>query len=258
MDWALAEQFKAPESGWAELAGVKLPTEEPWRDRAWGRAGRNLAAITGRWRVDEEQGAIERAAAEVVNTSLYVTCAAMRPPHEFRVDFFIMHVANASFWLQGFLQRDSLSCAQKARLVEDTGRLLTFLAAGVGMPALHPEVLERHVMKSKGGQGLDWDGVFDKVCRHADDGHMIKFIRALASGEKMSLPFEGQPGFPMRQDMFLRAANAALDNTSSKPMAFLRHFDLLRGVGLPQAWEDVPHQVQVADGRNGLNGPAES
>ncbi|BDD54703.1 hypothetical protein MAP00_000300 [Monascus purpureus] len=114
----------------------KSPTEEPWHDRAWGRTGKNLAAISGRYQVHPGED-LERAAAEVINTSIYVTRAAMHPPHEFRVHLFILHVANASFWLQAFLQRASISRALKAWMVEDTGRLLTFMAAGVGMSALH-------------------------------------------------------------------------------------------------------------------------
>ncbi|KAJ5816203.1 hypothetical protein N7447_008436 [Penicillium robsamsonii] len=39
---------------------------------------------------------LERATAEVINTSTYVTCSAMLPPHEFRVAFFLVRVANAS------------------------------------------------------------------------------------------------------------------------------------------------------------------
>lgn len=249
MDWELAAQFKPPEESWAAAAslGFKPPTEEPWKDRAWGRAGKNLAALTGRYWVSPDDD-LERAAAEVVNTSIYVTCAAMLPPHEFRVDFFLMHVANASFWLQAFLERDSITRAQKARLIEDTGRLLTFMAAGVGMPLLHPEVLDQHVMKTNGGEGTGWDGLFAKVCHHADDGHMIKFVRALANGEKVTRPYEGQPGFPMKTDMFLKAANAVLDNTSDLPMVFLRHFDIIRAVGLREAWDEVPLQVKATNG----------
>jgi hypothetical protein len=244
MDWGLAQQYTPPEIDLSLLDDFAGPTEEPWRDRAWGRAGKNIAAISGQWYVRPDED-LERAAAEVVNTSIYVTCAAMRPPHELRVDFFLMHVANASYWLQGFLQRGSVSRAKKAQIIEDTGRLLTFMAAGVGMPPLHPEVLEGHVMKENGDKGMDWDGVFERVCHHADDGHMIKFIRALANGEKVSRPFEGQDGFPMRQELFLKAANAVLDNASPKPMSFLRHIDIIRMVGFPQSWEEVPIQAKT-------------
>ena len=250
MDWSLAAQFTAPDESWHKLyqqlmqAGLKPPEEEPWRDRAWGRAGKNLATISGRYMVHPDED-LDHAAAEVINTSIYVVCAAMLPPHEFRIDFFLLHVGNCSYWLQSFLQRSSISRAQKARMIEDTGRILTFMAAGVGMPVLYPEVLEAHVMKTNQGKGTDWDGIFEKVCRHADDGHMIKFIRALAHGEKASKPYEGQKDFPMRQEMFLKAANAVLDNSSSTPMLFLRHFDLIRGVGMPQAWAEVPLQIKT-------------
>ena len=250
VDWDLAMQFTAPDVSWEKSMmdrNFKPPTEEPWGDRAWGRAGKNLATITGRYRVDVDED-LDRAAAEVINTSIYVACSSMLPPHEFRLDFFIMHVANAAYWLQAYLQRDSISREQKARLIEDTGRVLTFMSAGVGTPSLHPEVLEEHVMKTNSGKGMDWDGLFAKVVHHADDGHMIKFIRALAYGEKVSKPYEGQAGFPMRQNLFLKAGNAVLDNSSKKPMAFLAHYDLLRGVGLPQAWEGVPLQVKAANG----------
>ncbi|KAJ5939491.1 hypothetical protein N7466_002625 [Penicillium verhagenii] len=150
MDWDLTVPLEAPEESWKAIMAddnFRPPTEEPQRHRAWGCAGKNLAAISGRWRVDPSE-ALKRAAAEVINTSTCVTCSSMLPPHEFRVDFILMHVVNASCWLQALLQRDSTSRAQKARMIEDTGRLLTLVADGVGMPLLHLEVLERHVVKT--------------------------------------------------------------------------------------------------------------
>lgn len=74
---------------------------------------------------------------------------------------------------------------------------------------------------------------------------MIKLIRALAHGEEVSKPYDDLPEFRMKQDMFLLAANAAIDSASEKPMIYVQHFDLIRFAGFPEAWERVPVRAQA-------------
>ena len=40
--------------------------------------------------------------------------------------------------------------------------------------------------------------------------------------------------------MFLPAAIAAIDSGSKQPMEWTKHFDLIRGVGYPEAWVNIP------------------
>jgi hypothetical protein len=85
-----------------------------------------------------------------------------------------------------------------------------------------------------------WDEICARACLHEDDGHMIKLIRALKHGEAVSKPYDHLPEFRMKQNMFLVAANAAIDSGSEKPMAYIQHFDLIRLAGFPEAWENIP------------------
>lgn len=69
---------------------------------------------------------------------------------------------------------------------------------------------------------------------------MIKLIRALKNGEGVSKEYEGREEFRMKGGMFLKAANAAMDSASAKPMIYVQHFDLIRFAGFEEAWEKVP------------------
>ena len=73
---------------------------------------------------------------------------------------------------------------------------------------------------------------------------MIKLIRALKNGEKVSGPYEEREEFRMKGWMFLQAAHAAMDSSSAVPMQYVQHFDIIRLVGFEEAWEKVPIAVR--------------
>ena len=114
------------------------------------------------------------------------------------------------------------------------------LYAGMGCPA--PEI--EWLMSQKPKERLDgWPEVFARACRHEDDGHMSKLVRCIAHAREISEKFDHLPEFRMKQDMFLPAANAALDSVTAnggKPMDGILHFDFVRGAAWPEAWEAVP------------------
>jgi len=109
------------------------------------------------------------------------------------------------------------------------------LWAGTGCPKPNLPHLLSHKPKI---EGCGWERIFERVCKHEDDGHMIKLIRALKNAETVSKPYENEEIFRFKQDMFLVAANAAVDSGSEKPMEYIKHFNLIRMAGLPEAWVD--------------------
>jgi hypothetical protein len=125
-------------------------------------------------------------------------------------------------------------------MIETTGHMLLFLWAGMGCPRPDIDYLMAHKPKNP---DFGWDKVFERACLHEDDGHMAKLIRALKHGEEVSKPYDHLPEFRMKQNMFLRAAVAAIDSASECPMVYVQHLDLIRFAGFEEAWEKVPLRV---------------
>ncbi|KAI4254109.1 MAG: hypothetical protein LQ352_003276, partial [Teloschistes flavicans] len=227
-------QYEAPSEQFPE--GRWFVKREPYRDGVVGLVKNELAHIAGKWGVTEHDD-LERATAEIINISIYIAASAQRPPHEPRYDFFLIHGSNACLWHSVFLAEASITRAQKAHMIETTGHMLLFLWAGMGCPRPNIDWLLGHAPKVA---DCGWDQIFERACLHEDDGHMIKLIRALKHGESVSSKYDGLPEFMMKQHMFLKAANAAMDSASATPMVSVQHFDIIRFAGFEEAWEKVP------------------
>ncbi len=50
----------------------------------------------------------------------------------------------------------------------------------------------------------DWDGVFERVTNHIDDGHASKLVRAIAHGQAACKEYERSDAFPIKGDMWLQ------------------------------------------------------
>ncbi|KAK3172078.1 hypothetical protein OEA41_004163 [Lepraria neglecta] len=103
------------------------------KDGVCGNASVELGSVAARYRVEPND--LERATAELINTVVHTAAASQYPPRECRVDFFLMDGTNASVWHSAFLREPSLTNAQKARLLEYTGRVILMLYAGMGCPS---------------------------------------------------------------------------------------------------------------------------
>ncbi|KAI1766595.1 hypothetical protein GGR53DRAFT_485901 [Hypoxylon sp. FL1150] len=239
IDWDYTKQYEEPSEAYPD--GRWFVTREPYRDGVVGLALEPLSTLAARYRVSPDDD-LEKATAEIINASIYIAASAQRAPHQPHYDFFLIHGSNACMWHSVFLQESSITRAQQARLIETTGRLLLFLWAGVGAPVPQLDYLINVYKPKVPNRG--WDKLFEAACLHEDDGHMIKLIRALAHGEKACEPYDHLPEFRIKQHMFKHAANAAIDSASAQPMVYIRHFDLIRLVGLPEAWEHVPIMAQ--------------
>jgi hypothetical protein len=183
-----------------------------------------------------------------LKVAVLMSVGAQLPPHECRYDFFLIHCTNASIWHSCFLNEPSLTREQKARLLEYTGRLTLMMYAAMGCPRPNLDwVLSHPPREMKTG----WAQVFERSCKHKDDGHMIKLVRAIKHAEEVSKPFDHLPEFHVKQHMFLPAAVAAVDSFSEVPMIGIAHFDLVRGAAYAGQWEKVP--VRACNGVQ--NGP---
>lgn len=59
-----------------------------------------------------------------------------------------------------------------------------------------------------------WNEIFHSSVVHPqDDGHVVKMVRAVANGERVCKPFEGQgkeKGFVIHGDMWLKIGNMSM------------------------------------------------
>ena len=150
-----------------------------------------------------------------------------------------MHSLNSSFWHSAVLQEPSLSNAQKARLLEQNGRVFLLFYAGMCCPEPRMDwLLSQEPMVPDCG----WDACLRRAVRHLDDGHMPKMLRTIKHCRDISEPYDARPEFRAKQHMFLPIANAALDvvkQNNWQPMVKIQHHAFIRGCGDVRAWKDV-------------------
>ncbi|EED16359.1 conserved hypothetical protein [Talaromyces stipitatus ATCC 10500] len=223
------------------ITGEMCLDREPARDGVMVKAKDEIIRIAARYRVDPND--LERATAELQNTAVYLTAGAQRPPYVCAFDFFLLHSVTSSIGHTMFLNEPSLTRAQKARLLEYTGRVYLMSYAGQGCPELRLDWLVSHLPKFP-NQG--WAEVFDRATYHEDDGHMSKLIRCMAHTQQTSKPYDHLPEFRFKQDMFLIAGIAAIDSGSAQPMEGTKHYDFIRGAGFEEAWKRFPIRSTVS------------
>lgn len=143
---------------------------------------------------------------------VYWTALAQRPDKQIRFDFFLMHSITAgSFW--PVLNSVSwIPPAMKCRLLEWKGRADLMLYCQSGAPRLFPEDLRRY----KPLFPSEWNQIFQRACEYADDGHLAKLIRAVATATQITKPFVRHASYPLTSEQFLTVAHMG--------MYFLRHF----------------------------------
>ena len=150
-----------------------------------------------------------------------------------------MHALNASFWHSAVLEEPSMTNAQKARILEQSGRVFLLYYAGMVCPEPRMDwLLSQKPMVPDCG----WDACLRRAARHLDDGHVPKTIRTIAQCQRISEPYDDRPEFRMKQYMFLPTANATLDAVKQnnwQPMVKIQHHLFIRGCGEAKAWKDV-------------------
>ena len=99
----------------------------------------------------------------------------------------------------------------RLRLLEWKGRINLLLYVAYGSPELHVDTVREYPAKQ------DWETIFSRSVTHpVDDGHLVKFVRAVAYGQKVCQSFEGDTmhEMPISGDMWLRIGNMGKKATS--------------------------------------------
>ncbi|KIW70513.1 hypothetical protein PV04_02775 [Phialophora macrospora] len=252
------------------LDAVKWEDGQKVRDGILARAPDTMIQYASQFRVlaPYTESVLDEYAAEVIDAAVYFTAAAQHPRYVVKMDFFYMHAVTSSVFLSVFLRQRWLAPAAKARLIEWKGRLDLALYASRGSPRLLIDEIGAYPADGKGGQSelRPWEDMYREAAACMDDGHTVKFIRALKNGEQACGPFENEnhvstadrngningvedPQTPnsvkdgerwkIKAGMWRRVAMMVLD--SVKPEYGDRW---ARNVGFEQAWKKYPLRAE--------------
>ena len=70
-----------------------------------------------------------------------------------------------------------------------------------------PELLIDEIRNYRSKKNSDWSELFERATKIPDDGHVSKFVRAVANGERVSKEFEGRDEFIVKGDDWIKIGN---------------------------------------------------
>ncbi|KAH6692175.1 hypothetical protein BKA61DRAFT_714948 [Leptodontidium sp. MPI-SDFR-AT-0119] len=179
------------------------------------RAHHELVQIAAQFQVRPED--LERSTAEMISCGA-LTSAAQKAGKTRKIDFFYLHIVTCSIFFSVLNQQDWLKTEDKVRLLEWKGRLdLVWYAANGAAEMKTENLLNYEPSLSK---GWDWRALYRGSNDIHDDGHVVKFIRALKHGEDVvesHVKKDGAACFPVHGEMWLKIAQICYDSTATIP-----------------------------------------
>lgn len=199
-----------------------------------------VAAMAAQYRLDPKSNSplkdASTAVAEQMATLALVTMSSQNPAKRIKLDFYMIHVLNASLFLPAITSSPLIPGEAAQRLVEWKARYDMLVYAQLRCPTLYPS-------ETKGLQPSaelsDWQAIFNAACAAHDDGHLPKVVRALAGGEHYCKTFENEPWCALKGDEWRRMAALAIESSEtsgSEPQ-------WIRNAGLNESWNDVPARL---------------
>ncbi|KAI9926056.1 hypothetical protein MW887_004515 [Aspergillus wentii] len=202
-------------------ASVHYEDSDKFQEGLLKRARDEVIQHCSQWTVSEDQ--LEDKMAEMINT------ATQNPKKQIKLDFFYIHAVNLSLLLKAFMDTSYLCTQNKVRLLEMKGRMDLLIWASRNMPQPQIDDVNSHPIH------MGWPEVFTKAYTHrTDDGHLAKFVRAVALAEELCQPYEGESekrSLLVTGDMWLKIGNIAIDAAGKIPSDMW-----VRGAGFEEAW----------------------
>lgn len=124
------------------------------------------------------------------------------------------------------------------RLLKFKGYIDLSVYASRGTPPLLLNEVTDYVPAKKDPSQTSWDGVFTRLLEFEDDGHGVKFGRAVANAKHVSKAYEGEPGAKVKGGMWEKVANMVVDSVEDTGATWVR------GVGFDEAWTDYEDRRQ--------------
>ncbi|KAF8536403.1 hypothetical protein BDD12DRAFT_748467 [Trichophaea hybrida] len=221
----------------------KLRTAPLWTDgnKVQGiieRAPEEMLSYVKQYKVPVDK--LEEKMAESMNAAALFTAASQREDKQIKIDFYYMHAHNSSIFLPTYISQPWISQATKARLLEWKGRHDLALYASRRAPELRVDDIQTYVPKQKSVTN-PWLNVFHRALKFPeDDGHVIKFIRSCAVGERICANYQTHEdqGFVVKGDMWIKIAQMCIDSVEEDGVTWAR------SVGFDEAWEKYGPRIQ--------------
>lgn len=229
-------------------ADRKLSTAAEWndgnkiRDGILVRAPNEMIKYATQWVVTPEN--LEEKTVEMINASMYFTAAAQHPPKQVKFDFYYMHCTNSSIFFPTFNKLSFLSVEDKVRLLQFKGYLDLAMYASRRSPPLLLDEISTYVPAKSGKGESEWPGIFERLWQYNDDGHAVKFGRAVRNGEILSKKWEdeGKNWVKVKGFMWEKIGNMVVDSVEDTGATWAR------SVGFEEAWaeyEDRPRKAHL-------------
>ncbi|KAL2697476.1 hypothetical protein AAEP93_011380 [Penicillium crustosum] len=203
------------------------------RDGVLNRAPQQMLSYAARYTVSENQ--VTDRLTDMISTVAYYISTAQRPNKEVKFDFFLIHSANLSIFFPKLMALPLLNQQAKLRMLEWKGRMDLLMYVSSNSPDLLINEVIHYPVNN------DWLTIFARCAAHPiDDGHLIKFVRALAYGERVCQESGGQ-SLPISGDMWLRIGNMVMDSTveGSEQEMWSRY------TGFDEAWENLSERATI-------------
>ncbi|KAG9236545.1 hypothetical protein BJ875DRAFT_371942 [Amylocarpus encephaloides] len=200
------------------------------------RAPSSMLKYATQWVVTTET--LDAKTTEMINTSIYFTASAQRPPKQVKMDFYYMHCVNSSIFFPTFNNLSWLSVENKVRLLQWKGYLDLTMYASRRSPALLLDEIIGY-MPVRSGKEAEWEGVFERLFDIEDDGHAVKLGRAVRNGQLMSdQAGNGEGGLMIKGNMWENIGNMVIDSVEDDGAKWGR------GVGFDEAWEEYGNRKE--------------
>lgn len=143
-----------------------------------------------------------------------------------------------------------ISSDVKLRILTMFGRYSLMTYVSRGSPALRVEEIALYgydvptssISSSSGKQDpayFDrWTTLVEKGVKIPDDGHSIKFLRALMNAERLCKQYEGEGRMMVTGDMYVKIGKMLIDAVGGDDIDDDNRW--IRNVGFEEAWKDVP------------------
>ncbi|KAJ5689285.1 hypothetical protein N7462_003677 [Penicillium macrosclerotiorum] len=206
------------------------------RDGVLHRAPQEMLGYAAQYTVSVDH--VQERLADMINAVVYYTSTSQRPTKAVILDFFFIHCVNSSIFFSKIVQLQFLNQRTKLRLMEWKGRMDLLMYVSRGSPELLQDEVARYPAQK------DWPTLFSRsVAYSADDGHLVKFVRAVAHGQQVCRSYESQGSqvMPVSGDMWLRIGNMAIDSTVEDENRSM----WIRSTGFDEAWEHVAGRARL-------------
>lgn len=125
--------------------------------------------------------------------------------------------------------------------------LMTYVSRG--SPALYIEEITSYgsfssssstttTSASKHNPISDWADLVEKCIKVPDDGHSIKFLRAVMNAERLCKKYEGEGRMMITGDMYVKIGKMLVDAVARDDVEYDDRW--LRNVGFEEVWKNVP------------------